>query len=71
MYTEYPCVCYTPVYIVGEFQKQMTQHLNITLQERPWTNPTYRSPRQYAVAKTYGVDGATGSGSPLLREEKM
>ena len=38
---------------------------------RPWTNEQYRSPRQYAVAQTWGIDGTTGSGSPVLREEKM
>jgi hypothetical protein len=65
--------CYkdSPDWTYQDFQKQMVKHLNITLQAQPWANPLYRSPRQYVMAKTYGMDGATGSGSPLLREEKM
>jgi hypothetical protein len=60
----------SPDWQYHDFEAQIIKNLNMTLQVRPWTNPSYRSPRQYAVAKTWGVDGTTGAGSPVLREEK-
>jgi hypothetical protein len=52
-----------------DFERQIIKNLNLTLAARPWTNPSHRSPRQWAVAKTWGIDGSTGAGSPVLREE--
>jgi len=55
---------------VDDFDK-MIKTLNISIQLRPRTDASYRSPRQYAVAKTWGVDGSTGSGSPVLRKDNI
>ena len=61
----------SPDWTYEDFERQVIKNLNLTLAARPWTDASYRSPRQYAVAKTWGVDGSTGTGSPVLREENI
>ena len=49
----------SPDWTYEDFERQVIKNLNLTLAARPWTDASYRSPRQYAVAKTWGVDGST------------